>query len=149
MSVYQNLCLALCCHWPGCVFVCVWQSLGKYLLGADYPPGTVPGSRNQAGAVPATLSSGKTGLKCLQAKDRQKKTDKNVASKEKEGAPAESQGPGRLDELSSEGRERNCFLGQGTGLCKCQKVGRNARLGGSQGWEGQGNQVQQMRWPRG
>lgn len=63
-----------------------------------------------------------------------------MASREKQGAPAESRGHGGLDELSPEGREGNGFPGRGTGLCKGQEVGRERRLL-SQSWEGKGSQV--------
>lgn len=50
--------------------------------------------------------------------------------------PAEFQGPGRLAELSSEGRERNSFLGRGTGLCKGPEVE------GMGGWKAAGGRRQ-------
>ena len=58
-----KICVWLCAAIGLGVCLSVWQSLDKYLLGADYLPGTVPGSGNQAGTVPAPLSPGKAGLK--------------------------------------------------------------------------------------
>ena len=49
------------------------------------------------------------------------------------GMPAEPHGQGRRPELSSEGRERDSFLGRGIGPCKGQEVGKEARAGRGEG----------------
>lgn len=43
------------------------------------------------------------------------------------GMLAEPHGQGALPELSSEGRDKESFLGRGTGPCKGQAVGRGGK----------------------
>lgn len=139
VSVYHR-CLDLRPRWPGWVFVC-----DSHSVIFNWAPATCQAlcwalemEQSDRHSLPHCLPGRQTG-DCLTHIDNCRRKGSQQG---KSGGPTESQGQGRLPELSPKGRERNSFLGRGTDLCKGLEVGSNGKAERQPGWEGMGSPKQ-------